>query len=125
MARVMLVLYLVCYGCYIFYTREPDYFDGEKTFGTVNVLNDSSIVLYKVDTLQYQFTTKNYFNHFANNQKVEVIYQTTKPQNAAVYSFWTYWFNLKEFLVSLLFLFGCYYIAVELNMNPKDENVDD
>jgi hypothetical protein len=117
MGRLLFSLYAVCYFCYIFYTRVPDYFDGETAYGKIEKVNNEVKVNYIVNAIPYSITSKNYFNYFKQNERIEVIYHHSKPNEAAIYHFFTYWFNAKEFLLSLLFLLGSYFVAVALNNN--------
>lgn len=118
MIKLLFSLYFICYGCYIFYTREPDYFDGETTKGKVIFLSKNKIkVNFLVYGKSYDSYSNNYINYFKQNQIVDVIYHHSNPQKNAIYSFWTYWFNATEFILSLVFLLGSYFVAVALNNN--------
>jgi hypothetical protein len=127
--KTIVSFYLLCFGLYIFFTRQPDYADGEFTAGTVHFIKDSSSQTpvakanFKVDTTLYTIDAAYSFRHLKEGQKVSVIYETSNPLQAAVYSWWGYWITWKELLASILIPFGLLYIAKSVTGNPTPEGL--
>ena len=125
MYKLLLTLYFICYACYIFYTREPDYFDGETThaFVTLNNKTNKATASYHIQGKQY-FIDANYpLRTIENGEVVTIIYNPSKPEVAAVYSFWGYWLTWGELCFSIIALFISYQIAVSITSNPTAESL--
>jgi len=54
---------------------------------------------------------------------VQVIYDTTNPANAAIYSVWGYWVRWQEIFFSILLIIVAYYGAVAITKNPTAESL--
>jgi hypothetical protein len=121
------ILYLVCFGCYLLFTRQPDYFDGDRVPATIIVAKDSAtgkfIHLAEFSNGYQDFRVKAdyYLRSWKQGEKTEVIYETEHPEKAAVYSFWGYWIGLGELIASILFIIASYQIAVSITKNPTPE----
>lgn len=121
----MLPIYLVCLVLYIFFTRQPDYIDGEFAPAIIHFALDSSkqtipVATFEVDKSSY--TVNGYYplRKFKENEQVTVIYDTSDPHNAAVYMWWGYWFQWKELAGSFIGIVLLYYAAVSITQNPKE-----
>lgn len=127
--RSLIILYLVCFGCYILFTRQPDYFDGEKAPATIQFIKDSATGLFTPNAVyndgkkEHRIDARYIFRKWKNGDKLEVIYETGTPDNAAVYRFWGYWISWEELVVSIILLAGSVGIAVVVTKNPTPEAI--
>jgi hypothetical protein len=116
----VIILYIVCFGCYVLFTRQPDYFDSERTVGTIIQRNDKLVAQFSAgDTLlnaevPYQFLHK-------QGERVEVIYETSDPVKAKQYGLIGYWITFGELVVSMLIIIVLYFVAVSITNNPTPE----
>lgn len=130
MYKLILTLYITCFGLYILFSRVPDYFDGEFTNAQIHYLPDSlhhqpqPLALFNIAKDHYQVNTAYAFRHFEEGERVQVIYETAQPAKAAVYSWWGYWIRWGEWLGSLVLLIAGWRIAVAVTANP-DPTVED
>lgn len=121
MLKVLLALYCTSYFCFVFYTREPDYFDGEHTTGIVSMaVNKTCTASYLVNNMPYVIEANYPLRSLQQGQKIDVIFNPAHPQQAAVYSLWGYWFTWGELLISMVLLFALYQLAVSITKNPTD-----
>ncbi len=125
MYKLLVILYVVCYACYIFYTREPDYFDGEITTATIKIdeLSNSEIAVFNVMNKTYIVDASYPLRKLIPNEKVHVIYKVNEPDIAVVYSFWGYWFKWGELLMSSILLLALFYLSVSITNNPSPESL--
>lgn len=109
----MLVLYIVCFICYVFFSRVPDYFEAELVNGVVTRAAFSADDKHPVLTVQYRVgedefeyaTNRWYLSSHKEGQKVPIIYNPSDPATASIYSFIGYWVTLKElFFTALVFV---------------------
>ena len=123
MYKFLLFLYFVCYACYIFYTREPDYFDGENTQAiiTIDATTHKATAHYIVSTKHYTINADYPLRKLKAGESINVIYNPSTPENAAVASIWGYWITWEELLFSAISLFLLFQLAVSINKNPTEE----
>jgi hypothetical protein len=116
---------VVCYACYIFYTREPDYFDGEITTAMIKVdsSTQSATAVFDIMNKTYLVDASYPLRKLNSNQKVNVIYKVSEPETAVVYSFWGYWFKWGELLMSSILLIALFYLSVSITNNPSPESL--
>lgn len=129
--KTVVILYLVCFGSYLFLTRQPDYLDGVKVPATIHWGYDSS-ARKSIPKAQFNTGLKNYevdaryiFREWKEGDKTVVLYETANPERAAVYAFWGYWISWGELMASVLLLFALFQIAVSVTKNPTPEAVMD
>lgn len=128
--KLVVVLYLVCFGLYVWFSRQPDYFDGEIVPGHIHFVHDSlqnkpvPVAEFAVGKEHYKAQAAYLFRQFSEGQQVPVIYEAADPAKAAVYSWWGYWIRWEECLGSLLMLFAGLRIAIAVTANP-DPSVPD
>ena len=127
MYKSITILYLVCFGCYIFLTRQPDYLDGEKSPAIIQWLPDSTSAI-KIPKAVFSETGKEYavdaryfLREWKPGERTEVIYETEHPEKAAVYAFWGYWMSWGEVLATVLMYLALFQIALSLTKNPTPE----
>ena len=120
MLKLLFSLYLTCYACYIFYSREPDFFDGETVAATIIIdsKTKAATAVYNIENKSYSINADYLFRHFENLQSVELIYLPQHPQKADVYSLWGYWFRWGELLMSSILLLAMFQLAVSITKNP-------
>lgn len=125
MYKLLIVLYVVCYACYIFYTREPDYFDGEIATATITIdqSTKSEFAVFTVMNKTYQVNASYPLRKLVQNEEVKVIYKVSEPEVAVVYGFWGYWFKWGELLMSSILLIALFYLSVSITNNPSPESL--
>lgn len=127
MYKSITILYLVCFGCYLFFTRQPDYLDGEKSPAVIQWLQDSTSgmkipkAVFKETGKEYAIDARYFLREWKQGEKTEVIYETEHPEKAAVYAFWGYWMSWGEVLATVLMYLALFQIALSLTKNPTPE----
>lgn len=127
MKKLVIILYLSCFIIYILFSRQPDFFDGELTKADIHFLKDSAskkeepFACFVVSKTQYKIPAAYTFRNLHEGQSVDIIYENTKPQHAAVYAFWGYWITIGELLFSIALIIVMYYIATAITANPAPE----
>ena len=131
MYKLVFILYSVCFFCYILFTRQPDYFDGEFSPGTIRYIKDSASTklvakaFYSVGKDKYVIDASYPLMHPEEGDKVSVIYETGSPEKGAVYRFWGYWMTWGEFAASVIMVFVLFQIAVGITKNPTKEAIEE
>ena len=145
MYRTASVLFFVCFGIYILFSRQPDYFSSDTAIGTIQKtpITDTSIlrkhhiapadypvVKYAVGKQEYYLNEKD--NVLAkvglSESKVTVIFDADYPEKAAIYKLSGYWIVLDEvavFLLAYALLFGVAIAVTGKNGSalPKDDEL--
>ena len=126
MLKTILPFYIICFALYIFFTRQPDYIDGQFTTGTIHFLRDnkgkqSPKVSFKIDDKLYRVNASYVLRTVKENEVVPVIYDTSNPENASVYMWWGYWLRWDELLASILIPFGLFYGAKLITNHPAPD----
>ena len=128
MLRSVFILYLICFGCYILFTRQPDYFDGEKAPATIQNVYDSAtkqtipVAIYQAGGKWHHTDARYFLRPIKLGQKVTVIYETATPETAAVYVFWGYWIGWGELLFSVIGYALLLQIAYSVTTNPNPQS---
>ncbi|MDE3236339.1 MAG: hypothetical protein KGO81_10330 [Bacteroidota bacterium] len=129
MNKTVIILYLVVFGTFVLFTRQPDYFDGEITSATIHWYKDSSATkpiphaVFTIGKDQYACIADYIFRSLPEGKTVNVIYETAHPKQAAVYSWWGYWLTAGELVFSIVLIIVLYQIAVAVTKNPTPEAV--
>ena len=127
MYKIAIILYLTCFSLYILFTRQPDYFDGELTKATIHFVKDSitnkqePFAFYHTDKKDYSVKAGYLFRKFSEGEKVDLIFEASRPKLGAVYSWWGYWITIGELLFSVGLLIVMVYIAISVTKNPTPE----
>lgn len=127
MYKSITILYLVCFGCYILFTRQPDYFDGEKSPAMIKWLPDSAAgrnipkAVYQEAGKEYAVDARYFLREWIPGEKTEVIYETEYPEKGTVYAFWGYWITWGELLATILMYLALFQISISLTKNPTPE----
>lgn len=129
MYKSIFILYLVCFGCYLLFTRQPDYFDGVQVPAVItkqlDSLTNKSIfkAVFNTGTKEYSVDPHYLFRSIVEGQQLTVIYETGVPEKGAVYTFWGYWITWGELVMSVILCFLLFQIAVSVTSNPSPESV--
>jgi len=125
LVAVVWTIYWIFFIIYLFYSRTPDYFAGGRTKGEVIGVYDkrisvgkswakreSPIVYYYVDSVRYQFNSENesYLGLYKKGDRITMIYNPFKPEEACILGLIGYWINITElitafFIIAILTLF--------------------
>ena len=128
MYRSAAILFIVCFACYLLFTRQPDYFDSEFTPGKVVLLDTADLhkkfVEYPVGKEKFIVAIDGWgASQVSNGEKVQVIYNPSTPSEGSMYSFFAYWLKLSELLISatifILLFVGAIFITGE--NQPEEE----
>ena len=123
MLKNIFSLYIICFGCYVLFTREPDFFESEKITVSIIDSNNHYKANYIIENRTYTINANYLFKRFKNGEKIAVLYNPQKPQLANVYSVWGYWLRWEELLVSIFLIIGLYYLATSITQNPNPESL--
>jgi hypothetical protein len=126
MVKLLIILYVICFGIYILFTRQPDYFNGEKTTSAIHLTKESTgkilpFAFYSVNDSTYSVNAAYLFRSYKENDHPTVIYEASEPSKGAVYSIWGYWIRWGEVLFSIAFLIVLFRVAVAITSNPTPE----
>jgi hypothetical protein len=122
--KIVITLYVFVTFFYIVFTRQPDYFDSDTTYGTIQMKDTANqlipFAIFHVASDSFSVKASYPFLSLVSGQRVKIIYNTAKPSNAAVYNWWGYWFKWDEILGSILVALVFWGVAVLLNKNPAE-----
>lgn len=125
--KSVIILYLACFGCYLFFTRQPDYLDGEMAPAVIHWSYDSAShrnipkAVYSTGVKNYAVDARYVFRQWREGDPTTVIYETNNPARGAVYAFWGYWISWGELLGSVLLILALFQVAVAVTSNPTAE----
>jgi hypothetical protein len=124
--KAIVPFYIICFGLYVFFTRQPDYQDGEFTPGIIHYIKDSTgkpvaKAIFSATKTQDTINVGYSFRYLKEGQTVKIIYETSDPSKAAVYSWWGYWLQWDELLASLLIPLLLFYAAKAITAGPTPE----
>jgi len=117
---IVIILYIVCFGCYVLFTRQPDCFDSERTIGTITEQQQKMVAVFSDGHINQQAEVVYPYFH-TPGEKVTVIYETADTAKAKVYSFFGYWISFGEIIASLFIAIALYWVAVSVTSNPTPE----
>lgn len=129
MLKAIIPFYIVCFGLYVLFTRQPDYQDGEFTPGVIHFIKDSRTqkpvakAIFSIDNLQDTVNAYYPLRHLTQGQHVNIIYQTSEPSKAAVYTWWGYWLQWDEIMASVLIPVILLYAAKAITAGPTPEAI--
>ena len=113
----------------MFFSREPDYQEGDFSAAVIHFEKDSAtqkklpFAYFTLPHHLYKVAADYPFKSFAEGEKTKVIYDIGNPQKASVYSLWGYWIRWKELLAFLVLFFLAYQAAAAVTSNPTPEAV--
>ncbi len=121
MIKIILPFYIICFTLYIFFTRQPDYEDGEFTNGIIHYVNGDAKAEFITNKTTYYIHAAYPFRHLKENENLVIIYDTSNPTTAAVYTWWGYWLQWQELLASIFIPLILYFAAKEITGNPTPQ----
>ena len=124
--KSIIILYLVVFSTYVFFSRRPDFMDGEKATAIIHLEKDNNtaaipIAQFTLNKVAYEINADYLFRNFKEGSSVTVIYENANPQKAKVYSWWGYWFTAGEILFSIIILMVSYFAAHSITSNPTPD----
>lgn len=128
MNKTVVIIYLIVFATYILFTRQPDFFDSEKTGAVIHITKDSTgidapFAFYTFHKQEYKIDSRYLFRHLQEGSNCEVIYSPEKPQAGAVYTFWGYWLTWQELIASIVLIVVLFQIAKAITSNPTPEGL--
>ncbi len=129
MYKTVTTLYIVLYGCFIIFARQPDYIDGETTAATIHFVKDSTSKLpspnaeFSIGNTKYAVPASYPLRSLSEGQKVQVIYESASPKKGVLYTIWGYWILWDQLLISIVFYVILFQIAVGITSNPTPESL--
>ncbi len=123
MIKLVGVLYIACFGIYILFSRQPDWFDSEMVPAVVVEKTGKLMARYIVLADTAYAPAEYIFRPLKVGERVEVIYEVSQPQYATLYTVWGYWIKWTEVLASLLLTYGFYYAAIAITARPTPESL--
>lgn len=120
MYKFVVLIYIVCFFCYVLFSRVPDYFEGDYVNGVVSKAAFSVkdkhpvvIVNYKVGNEEFQYTSYMWFlTSYKRGQVIRIIYDPSNPPVACIYSFIGYWIRWPELLFTAIVFIILFIAAV-------------
>jgi hypothetical protein len=118
--KVVIIIYFICFLCYVLFSRVPDYFEGDYTKGVVSKATFSVkdkhpvvIVNYRVGKEELQYTSYMWFlTSYKPGQVIRIIYDPSNPRVASIYSFTGYWVRWPELLITAIVFIVLFIAAV-------------
>lgn len=96
MIKSSIILFLTCFLLYLPFSREPDYFDSETAPAIVVQEGDSIVAKYNEFGKPFQIKLNSSHYRSKIGARIEVVYELSHPQKAAVNQLWGYWLLPKE-----------------------------
>ena len=118
--------YIICFGLYILFSRQPDYFDGEITTGKILVQpypQTKYPAVFTEGKNEYRINADYLFRNYKDGEIVQIIFEKSQPEKAAVYSWWGYWISPGELFASILIPVGFWFISYSIISNPTPESL--
>ena len=123
------IIYLVVFATYVFFTRQPDYLDGEITTATIHWVKDqvglkpTPRAVFTIGKDVYSVNAYYIFRNLNEGRRVELIFENAQPKKAAIYSWWGYWISGGELIASIVLYVALFQIAVGVTKNPTPESL--
>ena len=125
--KTIIPFYIVCFALYIFFSRRPDYQDGEFTTAIIHYSKDDKAnkstpkAVFSVDNTKDTINAYYPLRRLQKGERVKIIYESSEPSKAAVYSWWGYWIKWDELLASILIPLILLYAAKAITAGPTPE----
>lgn len=126
MTKTILTFYLVMFGIYVLFSRQPDWFDSELYPATIHAVTDARNTnkvykaVYTYNSMEFSVEAAYPLRVLAEGDKVEVIFEYNNPRKASFYAWWGYWIKWEELIVSAILCIVLFQIAVAVNINPDE-----
>jgi hypothetical protein len=111
--KLIIILYFICFGLYILFSRQPDYFDGEKTKAFIHFTKDSATgkpypaAVYRINKISYSVNAAYLFRTYKEGEQINIIYEASQPEKAAVYSLWGFGLSGAKFFFRSSYCLVC------------------
>ena len=96
MIKSSIILFLTCFLLYLPFSREPDFFDSETAPAIVTQQGDSIVAKYNEFGKPFQIKLNSNDYRSKIGTQIEVVYELSHPQKAAVKQLWGYWLLPNE-----------------------------
>lgn len=124
MKKAVIILFLTCFLLFVLFTRQPDFFDSEITWGKIEIENNLPYATFIEHSVKYKIKLETFsLKSFKENETVKIIYSVANPNEAAYYSLFYYWFLWKEILLSLFIFATLFFAAFSINKNPEKDSL--
>ena len=127
MYKAIIPLYIICFGLYIFFSRQPDYFDGEIIPAKIHLIKDSvsnttiARAFYKINGESFSIPAIPVFSNFSEGETVQLICEASVPSKAAIYRFWGYWMSTGELIASIILPWAFLFFSKAITGNPTPQ----
>ena len=132
MNKALFFIFIIVFGLYMPFSREPDFIDGLKTPATIHFKPDSvhhKMAPYAEFSLngqqQYSVAASYLLRSFKEGEQVTVIYENAHPDEGAIYSWWGYWITWKELLFCILGYLLLFQAAKSIVSAPAPEAIQE
>lgn len=136
--RTASLVFFVCFGIYILFSRQPDYFSSDVAKGVlVNTKGLSSTVLQqnKIErgdypVIKYVVGSQQFYLNASGNvlakigikdKDIVVIYEADYPEVASIYKGFGYWLVLDELITCLVIYAVLFAVAIAVTGKNKSE----
>jgi hypothetical protein len=124
--KIVIIFYLLSFGCFVLFSRIPDYFDGEFTPGIVKKATFSKEtgsplleIDFKVGNKNLQYITHTWFlTSYKPGQAVTMIYNPGNPASCSIYAVIGYWIRWPELLFTAAFFIILFLAAKAITGRP-------
>ena len=129
MYKTLTILFVILYGCFVLFARQPDYFDGEVVHATIHFAKDSAsqsifpIANYSIGINKFMAVATYPLRSLKEGEKVNIIYDPSNPKKAVIYSIWGYWILWSELLAAIVGYIVLFQVARGITNNPTPESV--
>jgi hypothetical protein len=96
MIKSSLILFGICFILYLPFSRVPDFVDSETAPAKIVAQGDSVVALYTEFGKPYMLKLDKQLYAKKIGQQIEVIYELSHPEKAAINQIWGYWLIGKE-----------------------------
>ena len=129
MYKTLTILFVILYGCFVLFARQPDYFDGEVVPATIHFAKDSAsqsikpFANYSIGVNKYIVAASYPLRYLNEGDRISIIYDPSNLKKAVVYSVWGYWILWTELLAALVGYIVLFQVARGITNNPTPESV--
>jgi hypothetical protein len=115
---------------YLLFSRQPDFFDGERVPAVIHFAKDSTgkekpFAVFSIGKEEKKADASYLFRNYKEGDKVEVIYEASQPKYATVYSWWGYGITWGELVGSIVLLIVAFQAAVQITKHPDPQAIID
>jgi hypothetical protein len=126
MTKTIIIFYLVMFGIYVLFSRQPDWFDSELYPATIQSSKNASTGVAELKAV-FVYNGKSYMvdadyplRAIQVGDRVAVIFELNNPKKAAYYACWGYWIKWGELIGSIVLCLILFQVAIVVNKNPDE-----